>query len=131
MAGRLEGKVAVIAGGAGGIGRACAERFAEEGGEVVVGDLDEQRGAETVAAVKALGRKASFVRTDTSVEADCEELAEAAVRAHGAIDALVAAAGISHALYVSGAEPHEVHAGTARRRRCSRNRPSTGRRCST
>jgi len=112
MAGRLEGKVAVITGGASGIGRACAERFAEEGADIVVADLNAERGAETVAAVKALGRKANFVRTDTSVEADCEELAESAVRTHGAIDVLVAAAGISHALYVSGAETHEVRTGT-------------------
>ena len=80
MAGRLAGTVTVITGGASGIGRACAERFAEEGANVVVADLDETRGAETVALVKALGQKATFVRTDTSVEGDCEALAEAASR---------------------------------------------------
>ncbi|MBA4180805.1 MAG: NAD(P)-dependent oxidoreductase [Anaerolinea sp.] len=103
MAGRLEGRVAIITGGASGIGRACAETFAREGADIVIGDLDEVRVDEVLRAVAAMGRKAAFVRTDTSQEADCEALAEYAEREFGRIDALVAAAGISHALYVSGA----------------------------
>jgi NAD(P)-dependent dehydrogenase (short-subunit alcohol dehydrogenase family) len=108
MAGRLQDRVAVITGGASGIGRASAIRFAEEGAHVVVADLNPDRGAETVAAVKALGRRSLFVRTDTSSNADCEALAAATVSEFGRIDALVAAAGISHALYVSGSEPADV-----------------------
>ncbi|MEO8538862.1 MAG: glucose 1-dehydrogenase [bacterium] len=108
MAGRLEGKVAIVTGGASGIGRACASRFAEEGARIVIGDLDEKRGAETAAELTSRGSQASFLRTDTSVEADCEALAEEAVRRHGRLDILVAAAGISHALYVSGTDPSEV-----------------------
>lgn len=108
MAGRLEGKVAVVTGGASGIGRQCAIRFAEEGANVVIGDLDETRAGEVVTELTALGVKASFLRTDTSVEADCEALMEEAVRRHGKLDVLLAAAGISHALYVSGAEPTDV-----------------------
>jgi NAD(P)-dependent dehydrogenase (short-subunit alcohol dehydrogenase family) len=111
MARRLEDRVAVITGGASGIGRASAIRFAEEGAHIVVADLNPDRGAETVAAVKALGRKAVFVKADTSSAADCEGLATAAVREMGRIDALVAAAGISHALYVSG-EAREAVQGT-------------------
>lgn len=105
MAGRLEGRAAVITGGASGIGRACALRFAGEGCDILVADLDETRGAETVAAVKALGRKAAFLRVDTSVEAECEAMADRAMSEFGRIDACVAAAGISHALYVSGTAP--------------------------
>ncbi len=105
MAGRLEGRAAIITGGASGIGRACAIRFAEEGVDIVVADLDGDRAKDTLQAVEGLGRKAVFVRTDTSQEADCEALAESAMTRFGRIDALVAAAGISHALYVSGAEP--------------------------
>ncbi len=110
MAGRIQDRVAVITGGASGIGRACALRFAEEGAHVVVADLNEARGFETVAAVKASGRRSFFVRTDTSREADCEALAEAAVGEFGQIDILVAAAGISHALYVSGQGTGEAQA---------------------
>ena len=106
--GRMDGKVAVVTGGASGIGRACAIRFAEEGADIVVADLDEQRGAETVAEVKALGRKAAFQRTDPSQESDCEAVADRAMTDFGKIDALVAAAGISHALYVSGQQREGV-----------------------
>jgi NAD(P)-dependent dehydrogenase (short-subunit alcohol dehydrogenase family) len=97
--------VAIITGGASGIGRACALRFAEEGADIVVADLDAARGAGTVSAVKALGRNALFVPTDTSVEAQCEALADRAIAEFGRIDALVAAAGISNATYVSSDEP--------------------------
>ena len=102
MPGRLAGKAAVITGGASGIGRATAIRFAEEGADVVIADLNPERGEEVVAVVKGLGRRASFVRTDTSSAADCEALAAAAIHALGRINLLVAAAGISHAQYVSG-----------------------------
>ncbi|MGE0601991.1 MAG: SDR family NAD(P)-dependent oxidoreductase [Dehalococcoidia bacterium] len=108
MAGRLEGKVAIVTGGASGIGRQCALTFGREGAKVVIGDLDEKRGGEVVSEIKALGAEASFLRTDTSVEADCDGLADEAVRLHGKLDVCLAAAGISHALYVSGAEPSEV-----------------------
>jgi NAD(P)-dependent dehydrogenase (short-subunit alcohol dehydrogenase family) len=102
MAGRLEGKIAVITGGASGIGRACAIRFAQEGADIAVADLNGERAAETAAAVKGLGRRAISLACDTSTEAANEALADAAIAEFGRIDVLVAAAGISHALYVSG-----------------------------
>lgn len=108
MAGRLEGKVAIVTGGASGIGRASALRFGAEGARVLIGDLDEKRGQETVAELVATGTQAAFQRTDTSIEADCDALGDEAVRRFGKLDILLAAAGISHALYVSGAEPSEV-----------------------
>jgi NAD(P)-dependent dehydrogenase (short-subunit alcohol dehydrogenase family) len=100
--GALETKIAVVTGGASGIGRACAERFAAEGADVVVADLDEARGAETVAAIEGLGQRAIFVRTDTSTEVDNEALADAAIEEFGRIDVLLAAAGVSSGTYVSG-----------------------------
>jgi NAD(P)-dependent dehydrogenase (short-subunit alcohol dehydrogenase family) len=102
MAGRLEGRVAVITGGASGIGRACALRFAGEGANVVVADLQLDRAEETAHAVRERGREALAVVTDTSREFDCEALADAAFARFDRVDAVVAAAGISHALYVSG-----------------------------
>jgi NAD(P)-dependent dehydrogenase (short-subunit alcohol dehydrogenase family) len=109
MAGRLEGKVAVITGGGSGIGRATAERFAEEGADIVIADIQDDRGQESVAAVEERGRKAIYVHCDTSREVDNEAMGDAAVEAFGQIDICVAAAGISHAQYVSGADPTEVN----------------------
>ena len=68
--GRLDGKVAVVTGGANGIGRACCERFAEEGADVVVADVSDDAGAETVALVEKLGRRAVYVRCDATSAAD-------------------------------------------------------------
>jgi NAD(P)-dependent dehydrogenase (short-subunit alcohol dehydrogenase family) len=100
---RLQGRIAVITGAGSGIGRACAERFAREGAHIVVGDVLAEGGKQTVGRIEGLGRRAHFVQTDTSREQDCEALAAAAVERFGRIDVLVAAAGISHAHYVSGA----------------------------
>ncbi len=102
MAGALEGKAALITGGASGIGAACAIRFAEEGADVLLADLLPDRAAETVAAVEALGRRAVVIACDTSTEAANDEAAQACVDAFGRLDVVVAAAGISNAEYVSG-----------------------------
>ncbi len=98
MAGKLKGKVAVITGGASGIGRSTAKLFADEGADIVIADL--QDGARGVASVEKRGRKAIFVRTDTSDEDACEALAAAAIEQFGAIDILVAAAGVSNWRYL-------------------------------
>ena len=89
----LADKIAVITGGASGIGRACAERFAREGAHVVIGDV--QPADETVSLVESVGRKAVYVRTDTSKESDCDALTAAAVDAFGRVDVGVAAAGVA------------------------------------
>jgi NAD(P)-dependent dehydrogenase (short-subunit alcohol dehydrogenase family) len=102
MSGRLEGKVAVVTGGGNGIGRACCERFAEEGADVVVADLLDEPGEESIARVKERGREALFVHIDASSPQDNEALAQAAVERFGKVDVLVTAAGISFADYVSG-----------------------------
>jgi NAD(P)-dependent dehydrogenase (short-subunit alcohol dehydrogenase family) len=95
-AGRLQDRVAVITGGASGIGQATAVRFAEEGANVVRADLPAQSaGAEaTMARVQALGRRAQVVAIDVTQEEQVHEMAEAAMAAFGRIDILVAAAGI-------------------------------------
>ncbi len=109
MPGRLEGKVALVTGGASGIGRTTCELFADEGADIVVADIHDEKGEETVAAVRERGRKAIYVHCDTSREVECEAMAEAAVAEFGQIDVCLAAAGISHAQYVSGDDPLDVN----------------------
>ena len=99
--GRMDGKVALITGGASGIGRACGLRFAAEGASIVVADLNPDRAANVVDEINELGRPAVAVAVDTSSQEQNDAMADAAVDAFGRIDACVAAAGISHAGYVS------------------------------
>ncbi|MDH4277773.1 MAG: SDR family oxidoreductase [Acidimicrobiia bacterium] len=99
---RLENQVAVITGGANGIGRATAIRFAEEGADIVVADVLAEPAAETVAAVEALGRQAIFVQLDAASRELNEAMADAAVERFGRIDVVMTAAGITHGGYVSG-----------------------------
>ena len=101
--GRLNGKVALITGGASGIGRACATRYAEEGADVVVADRDAGRGAEVVEQIRAISnRRALFVEVDVGTEESVAAMAERALAEFGRIDTVLAAAGISNAAYVSG-----------------------------
>jgi NAD(P)-dependent dehydrogenase (short-subunit alcohol dehydrogenase family) len=99
---RLEGRVAVVTGGGNGIGRACCERFAEEGADVVVADLLDDAGAETVQLVEKAGSSGLFVHVDAASPEDNAGLVQQAVDRFGKVDVLVTAAGISHADYKSG-----------------------------
>ncbi len=101
MAGSFDARVAVITGGSSGLGRATATRLAVEGADIVIADLDAERGAEVVDSIEKLGQRAIFVRTDTSKESDVEALADTALSEFGRLDVCFAAAGISHAAYVS------------------------------
>jgi NAD(P)-dependent dehydrogenase (short-subunit alcohol dehydrogenase family) len=106
--GRLEGKVAVVTGGGNGIGRACCVRFAEEGASVVVADLLDDAGAETVALVEKAGGRGLLARTDVTSKDDVDAAVRRAVDELGGVDVLVTAAGISHADYVSGHADDEL-----------------------
>ena len=91
MAGRLEGKVAVITGGASGIGAGTVRRFVDEGARCVVSDIQEDAGK---AFAAEFGDKAIFVRADVAVEADVAATVQAAVNHFGRIDCMFNNAGI-------------------------------------
>jgi NAD(P)-dependent dehydrogenase (short-subunit alcohol dehydrogenase family) len=91
----------VVTGGGNGIGRACCERFAAEGADIVVADVMEGPGRDVVAAVEALGRSAVFVKADAASAADNEATMQTAVDRFGHLDVLVTSAGISSKGYVS------------------------------
>ena len=97
MPGRLEGKVALVTGGGSGIGRACAVRFAAEGAAVGVADLSLEGAAVTVNAIERGGGRAFAFALDTTDEAANGAMVARCVEAYGAVDVLVAAAGISSA----------------------------------
>ena len=86
MAGRFEGKVALVTGAASGIGRGSAQAFAQEGASVVVADVAEDGGHETVKLIEDAGGQAKFVKADVSKTADVEALVEQAIATFGRLD---------------------------------------------
>ena len=92
---RLAGKVALITGGASGMGAAEATMCAREGAKVVVGDLLDTEGRQVVAAITAAGGDARFVRLDVTSEADWREAVATTVTTFSKLDILVNNAGIS------------------------------------
>jgi NAD(P)-dependent dehydrogenase (short-subunit alcohol dehydrogenase family) len=91
---RLFGKVAIITGGANGMGRTTALLFAREGAKVVVGDIDAQAGASLVAEAKAAGGELLYLRCDVSKEADVAHLVAHAETSFGKLDTIFNNAGI-------------------------------------
>ena len=90
----VEGAVAVVTGGASGIGRGTARALARAGADVVLADVNEARLAEAEAELAALGRRALAVRCDVARDADVERLAEAALGTFGRVDLLMNNAGV-------------------------------------
>lgn len=91
----LKGKSAIVTGGAGGIGRAIAERYLREGVRVIVADLDSGRGEEAAAELSKLGR-VRFIKADISSRLDVHNMLAAALEDFGDVDILVNSAGIVH-----------------------------------
>ncbi len=94
MTARFAGKVAVITGGASGIGRATALALAREGCSVVVADVNNERLRATLDAISAVGAKALAVQCDVSSDTQVDELADRARRAFGDVDILMNNAGV-------------------------------------
>ena len=90
----LEGKVAIVTGGAMGIGQGITLRLAQAGASVVIADVNDEAGSQTVERIKSTGADARFARADVSSVPDAYEAVEAAVRAFGRLDVLVNAAGV-------------------------------------
>lgn len=86
--GRLAGKVAIVTGGASGIGAATLRRFAAEGAAVVCADVDEDGGARVVAEIVASGGRAAFGRTDVGTLADLEGVVALAVDRFGGLEVM-------------------------------------------
>ncbi|HLI79036.1 MAG TPA: SDR family oxidoreductase [Candidatus Binataceae bacterium] len=97
---RLENKVAVITGGASGMGRATTMRFLQEGASVVVADYNEDTGKQTlaIAAEKGFREQARFIRTDVAKEAEVAAMIDLAMSDFGRVDIVFNNAGVGGAL---------------------------------
>jgi NAD(P)-dependent dehydrogenase (short-subunit alcohol dehydrogenase family) len=108
LSGRLDGKVVVLTGGAGEIGRATASRLAREGADIVIADVEERDRDLIVAAVEASGRRCLFCLADVTVPLANESVMQQTIDEFGRIDVLLTAAGIPRKGYrstgLSGAE---------------------------
>lgn len=93
----IEGQVAMVTGGAAGIGRACAERFAAEGATVAIVDRDTETGAAVAAEIEANGGKAGFFAGECTSESDMDAVVKDIVAQYGRLDILANCAGGFHA----------------------------------
>ncbi|MCS7114745.1 MAG: glucose 1-dehydrogenase [Nitrososphaerota archaeon] len=104
----LNGKVAVVTGGASGIGRAICRLFAAEGAKLVVGDVDVEKGGQVVREINDAGGCAIFVRADVSSYDDVKALVESAIKAFGKVDVMVNNAGVLLGPYLFHETPIQV-----------------------
>ncbi len=102
---RLEGKVALVTGGSGGIGSATLRRFVEEGAAVVCSDLNEEGGRALVAELEDSGAKAAFERCDVASLEEVTRTVDATVDRFGRIDVLFNNAAASTGGYVADLDP--------------------------
>jgi NAD(P)-dependent dehydrogenase (short-subunit alcohol dehydrogenase family) len=101
---RLDGKTAVVTGGADGIGHAIADAMTREGAHVFVGDIDDKKGSTFVAELVKAGRRADYLHCDVSEENDIAALIATAVDKTGRLDILVNNAAIA----IGGMPVHEM-----------------------
>jgi NAD(P)-dependent dehydrogenase (short-subunit alcohol dehydrogenase family) len=103
--GRLDGKVAIVTGGASGIGAATLRRFAAEGARVVCADIDDGGGEEVAGAIRAAGGEAAFHHTDVAQLADLESAVAFARARYGGLDVIHNNAAWTGGGYVSEIDP--------------------------
>lgn len=104
---KLENKIAVITGGADGLGRAAALKFACEGAKVVIWDMNSEKGAQTVAEIKANGGEAYFTRLNTASYAEVIAATIALKEQFGRIDILINNAGITRDASIKKMTPEQ------------------------
>lgn len=95
IAKRLEKKVAIITGGASGIGRGIALRFGQEGADIVIADIDLSKANSVAEEIKALGRKAIAVKVNVSRFSEAKRMVRQTIAKFGKVDILVNCAGVS------------------------------------
>src|SRR5690348_11380001 len=89
----LKDKVAIVTGGAQGIGRAISEAFADAGASVFIADIDDEMGAAAVNSIRARGGDATYCHADVSVEAEAAAVTRQAAAKHNRLDVLCNNAG--------------------------------------
>jgi NAD(P)-dependent dehydrogenase (short-subunit alcohol dehydrogenase family) len=96
LMGQFKHRIVLVTGGGQGIGRALSYRFAEEGANVIVADIDREAGLETVNMIHAHGGEGDFIPADVADEQDVQQLIQQTVEKYKRIDILVNNAGIVH-----------------------------------
>lgn len=94
---RMKDKVVLVTGASRGIGKACAERFAQEGAKVVLADVNDELGEKEADALRRSGGEALYLHCDVGDKAEVQAMIDKTVQAFGRIDCVIANAGIVHA----------------------------------
>ena len=97
---RLEKKIAIVTGGANGMGRSTAIRFLQEGASVVIADYNDTNGADTIRKIEeqGFGDSVRFIKTDVSKEGDIKKMIECAADNFGGLDIIFNNAGVGGAV---------------------------------